>query len=250
MNIILLDRQEIGDNRVVLRERRAHHIISVLRARTDATLRVGIINGPIGSARLLAIGDDTVELEIHVEGAAPERPRTDLILALPRPIMLKRILSQAATLGVGRIFLINANRVEKSYFSAGLLSPETMRTHLLHGLEQAGDTMVPEVTVHERFRPFVEDFLTERISQWPTRLIAHPGPFPYLPQAVSLPMRERLVLAVGPEGGWVDFEVDRLHSIGFHPFTLGRRILRVDSAVPALLSQIDLLRHLGPIFPH
>ncbi len=244
MNIILLAQSEIKGNTAVLHDRRSEHIFKVLEARVGDTLRTGIINGPTGTSTITAITDETVELTTDHSGPQPEKPLTDLILALPRPIMLKRVLSQAATLGVGRIFLINANRVEKSFFSASLLQPENILQHLLLGLEQAGDTLVPEISIHNRFRPFVEDLLPSLISECPGRLVAHPGPFHLLPEVVELPLRGKTILAIGPEGGWVDFEVEKLQQAGFKPFSLGPRILRVDSAVPALLSQIDLLRHL------
>ncbi|OKY75466.1 MAG: 16S rRNA (uracil(1498)-N(3))-methyltransferase [Desulfobulbaceae bacterium DB1] len=244
MNIILLDQSEIRNNRAVLRDRRSEHIRKVLGSMVGDTLRTGIINGPTGTSTIVAVNNETVELATDHSGPQPERPLTDLILALPRPIMLKRVLSQAATLGVGRILLINANRVEKSFFSASLLQGENILQHLLFGLEQAGDTLVPEISVHNRFRPFVEDLLPTLTSDCPVKLIAHPGPFPFLPQVVELPLRRKTVLAIGPEGGWIDFEVEKLQQAGFKPFSLGPRILRVDSAVPVLLSQIDLLRRL------
>lgn len=244
MNIILLDENEIRDNRVVLHDRRSEHIRRVLGARVGDRLRTGIINGARGSSTVVAIRGETVELATSHDGPPPARPATDLLLALPRPIMLKRVLSQAATLGVGRIFLVNARRVEKSFFSASLLHTENLRQQLLLGLEQAGDTLVPELSIHARFRPFVEDELPGLLRDCPVRLLAHPGPYPFLSKAIELPLLGTTVLAVGPEGGWVDFEVTTLQQAGFIPFSLGPRILRVDAAVPALLSQIDLLRQL------
>ena len=247
MNIILLDPTEVTDNRAILRDRRADHIRSVLGAACGDTLRIGIINGPMGTSRVVSITGDAVELETSHTGPVPPRPDTDLILALPRPIMLKRIFSQAATLGVGRIFLINASRVEKSFFSASLLHRENYYPLLLHGLEQAVDTMVPEVMMHQRFRPFVEDVLPDILADWPVRLVAHPGPFPSLPAVVSPPLGQRAILAVGPEGGWVDYEIEKFQALGFAAFAMGPRILRVDTAVPALLAQLNLLRQV--IFP-
>jgi 16S rRNA (uracil1498-N3)-methyltransferase len=186
-----------------------------------------------------------VQLETNHNGPAPDRPETDLILALPRPIMLKRIFSQAATFGVRKIYLINASRVEKSFFSASLLAENNYYPLLLHGLEQAVDTMVPEVSIYKRFRPFVEDLLHQAIDDCPVRLAAHPGPFPSLAQTVSLPLIKRAAIAIGPEGGWVDFEIEKFRAAGFQPFSMGPRILRVDSAVPALLAQLNLLRQIN-----
>lgn len=246
MNIILIDPAEVSNQRVILRDRRSEHIRNVLGAAIGATLRTGLINGPMGSSTVISITADAVELATSHHGPPPERPATDLILALPRPIMLKRIFSQAATFGVRRIYLINASRVEKSFFSASLLEEKNYYPLLLHGLEQAVDTMVPGVSIHKRFRPFVEDLLPRLVNDCPVRLAAHPGSFPLLPQTVALPLTERIVMAIGPEGGWVDFEIDMFRAVGFQPFSMGRRILRVDSAVPALLAQLNLLRQLNP----
>ncbi|MCB2181122.1 MAG: 16S rRNA (uracil(1498)-N(3))-methyltransferase [Desulfobulbaceae bacterium] len=244
MNIILFDKSEIQNNRVVLKDRRSKHIIKVLGSSQGDIVRTGIINGPTGTSKIISISKDSVELCTDHSGPLPEVPPTDLILALPRPIMLKRIFSQAATLGVGRIFLINANRVEKSFFSASLLQENNFYQHLLHGLEQAVDTRVPEVTIHSRFKPFVEDTLPQLNAAWNVRLVAHPGPFPLLPDSTTKLQQKKTVIAIGPEGGWVDYEIDKFQEQGFVPFSMGRRILRVDTAVPALLSQIDLLRYI------
>jgi RsmE family RNA methyltransferase len=244
MNIILLDPSEVAGNRAILRDRRADHIREVLGAAPGDRLRTGLINGPMGSSRVISITADAVELETGHSGPAPERPAIDLILALPRPIMLKRIFSQAATLGVGRILLINAGRVEKSFFAASLLRRENYYPLLLHGLEQAMDTLVPEITIHPRFRPFVEDELPGLLIDCPVRLIAHPGPFPALPAVAAPPLRQRVILAIGPEGGWQEYEIEKFRVAGFAPFAMGPRILRVDTAVPALLAQVSLLRQI------
>jgi 16S rRNA (uracil1498-N3)-methyltransferase len=245
MNIILIDPAEVKNNRVTLRDRRSEHIINVLGGACGDTLRTGLINGPMGTSTIIGITAEAVELETNHNGPVPDRPATDLILALPRPIMLKRIFSQAATFGVRKIYLINASRVEKSFFSASLLEKKNFSPLLLHGLEQAVDTMVPEVSIHKRFRPFVEDLLPQAIDDCPVRLAAHPGPYPSLAQTVSLPLIKLAVIAIGPEGGWVDFEIEKFCSAGFQPFSMGPRILRVDSAVPALLAQLNLLRQLN-----
>ena len=245
MNLILLFAHEIAGNQVILRDRRGQHISTILKSQAGDTLRIGIMNGPTGSGRIVSNKADEVILEITADGPIPELPLTDLILALPRPIMLKRILGQAAALGVGRIFLINANRVEKSFFSASMIKQRDFTEHLIHGLEQGMDTRLPEVTIHERFRPFCEDLLPTLLEFYPVRLIAHPDTDQFLFDAAPSPAGQRAILAIGPEGGWVDFEIEKFKAQGLIPFSMGPRILRVDSAVPALLSQIDLLRRMA-----
>lgn len=243
MNLILLEPDEPDTEGIVkLQDRRSAHITDILHCKVNDTIRAGIINGPIGIARILAISSPEVILAFSAQGPAPPRPAIDLILALPRPIMLKKIFSQIATLGIGRLFLINANRVEKSFFTASLLDEKNYRPYLLQGLEQARDTMVPEVSIHKRFRPFVEDYLSGITDQYSACLVAHPETEKNLPEALAERLNGRLLLAVGPEGGWVDFEIDKFKEQGFTSFNMGPRILRVETAVVALLAQLDLLR--------
>jgi RsmE family RNA methyltransferase len=53
---------------------------------------------------------------------------------------------------------------------------------------------------------------------------------------------EPLLFAIGPEGGWVLFEIELMEGLGFKRFSLGRWTLRVEHAVTAVLSQLELLR--------
>jgi RsmE family RNA methyltransferase len=158
----------------------------------------------------------------------------DLLLAIPRPKALRRVLPAAASLGVDRIVLINAARVEKSYFDSHVLAQ--VEDLLILGLEQARDTQLPEVMVRERFRPFVEDELDAVFPQG-ARLLAHP------PATHGAPaLTGRAVLAIGPEGGWVPFEIQLLEQHGFTPFSLGPRPLRVEVALPYALGAINRSR--------
>jgi RsmE family RNA methyltransferase len=248
MNVILIDAGEIGENdQVVLHDRRSEHIIKVLHGTCGDRVRIGIINGPLGSGRIVEItpGKKTgrVVLTISAVGSAPEQPKQDLILALPRPIMLKKILAQAASMGVARIFLVNANRVEKSFFNASLLTETKYRAYLLHGLEQAVATRVPEVSIHKRFRPFVEDVLPGIIDDYSQCIVAHPGALP-LHKIDRTAVRGRVLLAIGPEGGWLQFEIDKFREQGFSAIGLGERILRVDTAVVSLLAQLSLFQQI------
>ena len=246
MNLLLLDRQQIRKNTAILTGRQAVHIIKTLRSKPGDRIRVGIIDGLLGSGLILDLAPGRVEIEIEIETDAGNQPPakipTGLILALPRPIMLRRVLAQAASLGVSRIFLINAKRVEKSFFNASQMGPEKLREALLLGLEQAMDTVLPEISVHQRFRPFVEDHLPEIAASCPISLVAHPDGEMNLEQTTFTNQTNPALIAIGPEGGWIDFEIDLLRRQGFKTFSLGPRILRVDTAVPAILAQLNLLR--------
>jgi RsmE family RNA methyltransferase len=204
----------------------------VLRAGEGDVLRVGLVGGYVGTAAVLRLTGDELVLRPSFTDAPPPRPGIDLLLAIPRPKALRRVLPAAASLGVDRIVLVNAARVEKSYFDSKVLDPAAVRDLLVLGLEQGRDTQLPEVLLRERFRPFVEDELD---ALWPDaqRLVAHPGTGP-------APARRspRAVVAIGPEGGWVPFEIDLLRARGFIPFTLGPRALRVEVALPYAVGAI------------
>ncbi|MDA8083020.1 MAG: 16S rRNA (uracil(1498)-N(3))-methyltransferase [Nitrospiraceae bacterium] len=234
MNLILLFPGDFtGDGKVLLTGRRAEHILEVHRSKAGDELTVGLAGGNIGRGRILDLAGGSAELAVQLTQAPPEPVSADLILALPRPKVLRRVLQTITTLGVKRIYLINACRVEKSYWSSPFLSEESIREQLIIGLEQARDTMMPEVMLRPLFKPFVEDELPGIISGT-TSLVAHPGAALECPRNVS----GSITLAIGPEGGFVQYEIDRLRGIGFTPIHMGERILRVEAAVPALLSRI------------
>ncbi len=243
MNIILFEPHEAATNQITIHDRRSEHILKVLKSAPGDTVRVGIINGGSGSGIITETSDKSVTIKLQINNPEPPpRPLTDLILALPRPIMLKRVLAQATALGVGRIFLVNAKRVEKSFFHASLLEDESYRDYLIQGLEQSVDTLLPKVSIHQRFKPFIEDDLPE-LTDYPCRLLAHPNTKHGLWEQVKPPISgKKTVLAIGPEGGWIDYEIGKFKDQGFSAFSLGPRILRVDTAVPAILAQINLLR--------
>ena len=172
MNLLLFEQSELDGALLGLAGRRAEHIIHVLGLQQGDKLRVGMVNGRMGSARVENIQKGRVELEVHLTDTPPDAPDIELILALPRPIMLKRILKQATVLGVRRFHLIRSNRVQKSFFQTHLLKPDKLKEVLVQGLEQAVDTRLPDVFIHKRFMPFVEDVVpTIKAS---CRLLAHP----------------------------------------------------------------------------
>ncbi len=239
MNLVLLEPAEGEQGTVLLTGRRAEHLLKVLRVKPGDTVRVGVINGLLGRGQILAIEGEAVRLEVEVSQQPVCDLHVELILALPRPIMLQRILKQATVLGVRQFHLIRSRRVEKSYFHSPVLEPEKIRAILLEGMEQAMDTWLPGVCIHHQFKPFLEDVLPTCSG---AGLIAHPGVQATLANSpVTGEPGQRLLLAVGPEGGWSDYELRCFLDQGFYGFTMGQRILHVDTAVVGLLAQLQLL---------
>ena len=252
MNLILLsDSDFITPTHVRLTDRRFAHIQEILKAEKDQILTVGKMNGLVGQGKIASKTDKAVELEVKLTQNPPEALPLTLILALPRPPMLKRILFSAAMLGVKRIIILNFNRVEKSLWNSSSLKPEAIEEQLILGLEQAKDTVMPEVILKKGFKPFVQDELPALIKG-KTALVAHPGASVKRPNSIdskwvssgviarseatkqSLP----ILLVVGPEGGIIDYEIEALKSAGCHPIDLGPRILRTDSVLPLIVGKL------------
>lgn len=236
MNLILLEeRDRIGSAHAVLTGARATHVTEVLRASAGQQLRVGLLDGPIGVATVETATSGRVTLHCMFEDDTPPRPRVDLLLALPRPKVMRRLWAQLAALGVGQILLTNAARVERQYFDTHVLAADCYRPLLIEGLQQARDTRLPEVSIHRQFRVLIEDVLDGRFREG-CRVVAQPGAETPLDSALRTRKPERVLLAVGPEGGWNTFELELLAAHDFHAAGMGVRTLRLDTACTALLA--------------
>ena len=241
MNLLLLAREELDDGGLAhLTGRRARHAHEVLRAAPGRELRIGVIDGPTGSADVLASTADRLDLRCTLEDLIEAPPGDVLLLAVPRPKVLLRCLEDAAALGFGQVVLIRTWRVDKSWLGSSALHPKAWREHLVLGLEQARRTHLPKVAVFPLFRPFVEDRL-EGVVTATNRFVAHlegAGPM----HAATIATRDPFTLAIGPEGGFVPYEVDALRARGFATVTLGPHPQRVGVALSALTAQLQLLR--------
>ena len=183
---------------------------------------------------MLSEGTEGLLLRLTLDAEPPARAGVSLVLAMPRPKALRRVIPAVASLGVDRVVLVNAARVEKSYFDSKVLAPAFLDGLVDLGLEQARDTRLPRIEVRERFRPFVED----ELDGWAgdsVRLVPHPVARAALPRVDA---DRPVTLAIGPDGGWVPFEVELLERVGFTPVSLGARVLRVEVAVSYALGRI------------
>ena len=234
MNLVLLDDSDFeSETRVRLTGRRHRHVTRVLRAATGDELIVGRLGGRVGRGRVLEIAEGRVTLDVVLDAEPPAPVPITLVLALPRPPVLRRVLAGVTAMGVKHVVLLGARAVEKSFWSSHAIAEAAIEEQLRLGLEQARDTVLPEVALRRRFRPFVEDELPALVAN-ADAFVAHPG--------VDAPPPARTganaLLAVGPEGGWSDHEVECLRRAGLHPLSLGSRPLRVETAVPALLARL------------
>ena len=239
MNRILFEKCEIVGGVATFGGDRASHVMNILHGEVGQILKTGEINGRIGTGEIVAIdygeSGSTVSVRVCHDIESPT-PWIDLLLAPPRPRVMKHLLPQLASLGVGRIVLAGAKKVEKDFWGATLLKEENYRPLLIDGLMQAGTSIMPEILCRRNFKRFLEYELDEMFPSV-ARIVAHPRP-----DASHTPhMSGRPLLAVGPEGGWTDDEVEALNAKGFTCLSLGPRILRTETATIALIATIAAL---------
>lgn len=234
MNIFLLSpAQQLSETLFKLTSRQSEHLQKIIKPNEGDLLRVGLLNGQLGLGCYQVIDQQPcLNVSVLKEMPPPALPLT-VILALPRPNMLKRTLLNLACMGVKEIVLLQSAKVEKSYWQSPVLSEDSIQSILYEGLEQSRDTVLPSVRLEKRFRPFVEDELPQ-LTDGKRKLLAHP----YLASVCPVALSEEAVLAIGPEGGWNEFEVEKWQQVGFESVHLGPRILKVETAVPVLLSRL------------
>lgn len=234
MNLLLLDDADfLSPHRVRLSGRRQRHVVDVHRARVGDELRVGRLGGQVGTGHLVALDDGAVELEVTLDRDPPAPSPLILVLALPRPKVLRRVVAAVTALGIKKLVLLHTYRVEKSYWQSPRLGDDELREGVRLGLEQGRDTLPPEISLERRFRPFTEDRLPA-LAAGRRALVAHPGAMIPCPSNVG----GESLLAVGPEGGFIDFEIEGLARAGLEPVTLGPRPLTVETAVAALVGRL------------
>lgn len=239
MNIIIFsDADRIGKDTIKLpitiSDRRAEQIIKTHGSKVSDTVKIGALNGLIGHGIITALDKTQVTIQIEqLDTSPPAKLPLTVLLALPRPKVIRRVLRSLTELGVGRIVLMHAYKVEKSYWQSPLFTADKLHHYLLSGLMQCRDTVLPELIIRNRFKPFIEDELPALAAN-SEKIVAHPGDYPSCPVALNT----SCTLAIGPEGGFIPYEIEKLQQAGFSCVSLGERILRVETAVSSLIGRL------------
>ncbi|MDA3899425.1 MAG: 16S rRNA (uracil(1498)-N(3))-methyltransferase [Spirochaetes bacterium] len=234
MNLLLFSEEDLcSDGLICVEGRRHDHINNTLCSVVGDRIRVGLINGKTGTALVEHIGSKVTRLVPELTDEPPMKLPVRIIIAMSRPKSMRKVLRYGTAMGVSHFAIINSWRADKSYWQSPLLFPEKIRSELLLSLEQACDTGLPHVTMHKLFKPFVEDELPQLVTGSDC-FTAHPYADVPAPFALNRPIS----LAIGPEGGFIPYEVELLQKTGFTPVSMGRRILRVENAVPALIGRL------------
>jgi len=234
MNLILFtEADKSAEDRITLRDERFTQIKRVHRSAVGDRVRLGEVGGLIGSGSIHSIDNNAVVIDYQLEQKPPKKLPLRIILSLPRPKMMRRIVRCVAEFGVEELIVINSYKVEKSFWQSPALNPDNIHQYLLAGLQQSKDTVLPNVLFRQRFKPFVEDELPALVAG-SRALLAHPGIGGPCPRGLE----QAVTLAIGPEGGFSDYEADKFLAAGFEGVHLGSRILRVENALTALVAKL------------
>lgn len=231
MNLILFD-QPFEEIRLEVADPRSQHIRRVLRAEPGSRVFLGFANGPRVRAEVTALNPDgSVELRVIATEPAPAPLPIQLLIGLPRPHTAKRILFEAASLGVQSLHFFEAERGEPSYAQSRLWTSQEWRERLRLGTEQSFGTHLPELSI----APDLQTALSHLPLDLPR--IALDNYEATAPLAAALAKdAARALLALGPERGWSSGERDTFRRNGWSLAHLGPRVLRVETACTAAVA--------------
>lgn len=233
MNIVLLEPEDVQETLWVIHQPRQYeHIIQHLKLNVGDRLKVGVRHQARYLVEIKKIDADKIWISPIQQEPTPAKLAVTLIVALPRPKVLRRIVMDSVTLGVDKLILIHSYRVDKSYWQTPFL--KQLDHYVTLGLEQAGDVVVPKIELYPRFKPFVEDILPQMIDKDRPAYLAHPYAETAMPYAIDHPCS----IIIGPEGGFIPYEVDLLTKNGCQAYHLGNRILRTETAISYLLGRL------------
>ena len=231
MNLVLFEAAET--TRPLPRaDRRARHILEVLRRAPGDTFDAGLIDGPRGKATVASIAEHEIGLAFAWGAPPPPRPRLALIVGLPRPQTARDVLRDATTLGATELHFVRTEKSDAGYAQSTLWSSGEWRRHVIAGAEQAFDPALPAVTFSRSLAAAISALPASdsRIAldnyESATLLSAQPD------------FASGITLAVGAERGWSAAERDALRAHGFALAHLGARVLRTETACLAALSII------------
>ena len=236
MNILLLPSTAFNNHTATISDPvQLNHIQHVLSPQIGDTLKIGELGGNMGVATVAKLdANHCVLTDVVLDKSPPAKLDLSVIVALPRPKVLRRLVLDMTAMGVGHIIFINSYRTDKSYWGSPLLA--RLDEFVLDGLQQGVDSVPPKISLAKRFKPFVQDELPSLITTPHSALVAHPyAPVHFNEQIIKHGLPK--VLIIGAEGGFIPYEIELLASVGVGAVSVGERILRTESAVNALLGR-------------
>jgi RsmE family RNA methyltransferase len=249
VNLILFEEHELA-KALPRRDERTIHLLKVLHKKAGDNFEAGVLGGGRGSGRIGKINlDGSINFTLDIK--SPPLPRLPIRVGVgfPRPIQIRRLLRDLSSLGIEAIDFFGTELGEKSYRDTKLLDSGGARAALIEGAAQSRDTTIPALSIYAN----LEDWLQK--CPWETKsdtnrsvplLIAADNVRPEGAMSRTAPTKRPVVLAIGSERGWSEYERDLFEGAGFLRLSLGGRSLRTETAcVAAAVLAIEKIGELG-----
>ena len=247
MNIVLFEEAELVSP-LPLCDPRIKHIQKILHKGVGDSFDAGIVNGAAGTAEILSVSPQGMEFRFVANGDGKPLHPVTMIIGFPRPIQLKRLLRDIASLGVSQVHLCGTELGEKSYLKATLSQPEELHAMLKDGSIQAKSTHVPQVFVHQNVAScldFVAGNDSIRVALDNIEPTASLQGFLSSQFSADEAKTAGVVAAIGSERGWTANERNLFRERGFTLCGMGERVLRTETAattaVAIILSNMEIL---------
>jgi len=216
---------EVSGNRAALTGEHAEHLVRVLRAQVGQEFDIAS-GATVRSGRIVSVHQDRVEFELGEE--IPATPATNIVLVLSvfKFDRMEWAIEKCTELGIARIVPLLARRTDAHLATAAAKRVERWRKIVLHAAEQSRRTAPPEIGPPLKLKQALGLTADTRIVLAETELETS------LRDAIPASSRE-LLLAIGPEGGWTEEEMQEFQAAGWTSASLGRTILRAETAAIA-----------------
>jgi RsmE family RNA methyltransferase len=256
VNLVLFEKEELSNSadsesggqgsfyaRLAADDPRARHIATVLRLGEGQRFRAGILGGRLAEGLVLSSGKTFLELRLDLAGESPKSLPVSLILGHPRPIVLRRMLRDLASMGIAELIVCNTELGERSYFQSKLWEGAAVRRLLAEGAAQGGTTRLPRVRRSGGIGEAVELLAADARPRW--ALDNGAGTAERLRSLFDLKAELSvggplggLVAAIGAERGFTDAERASLAGADFRFLAVGNHILRTETAMAVLYGML------------
>jgi len=226
--------EKFHDHRAIMEGEAAHHLGRVLRAQPGQLYELSD-GQDVWLGRIESVGRDLVEFAL-VENLPSHQPQfhITLLLSVVKFDAFEWAIEKATELGVSRIVPLAAARSEKALLAAAAKRAERWKKILLEASQQSRRVQVPVLEVLTKPEAAFASFADG------TRVMLSESPdAKSLRQVLAGETSSAAVLAIGPEGGWTDGEFAAARAACFQQASLGRLILRTETAVVASLAAFN-----------
>jgi len=229
--------ESIRKDRAIIEGEEAHHIADVMRLGKGDAVTFFDGTGKEYAGEITSCGKGKVEVKIkNVIAAKEEGPKITLIQAIPKKDLMDDIVKKTTELGVARIIpVITKRTVVRFNDKKRLLRRERWEKIAKEAAKQCGRMILPAISHICKFEEVFEELGAVDL-----------GLIPCLAES-AIPIKEAIkrfdggpiAVMIGPEGDFTNDEIRMAERSGFKPISLGKRVLRCDTASLAVLSILN-----------